>query len=175
VPVEVNASPSIVTSANTSDDTCALQQVTRTGAACLALLVTCENVRLVSLQSLLIYCSSSIDSIQYLFYSIVYQRFIRDKIMNFIDLCSLCNISVFILDQHQHGYYIHGRSPFGMADVNIRDMLNNFERESRSLSGSRGLQIDSNEQIFTMTIHRTIRQQYDRLKRIYDVRRVIRR
>lgn len=34
-------------------------------------------------------------------------------IENFVDLCSVCNISVLIFDHSFHGYYIHGRSPYG--------------------------------------------------------------
>ncbi|CAF0727533.1 unnamed protein product [Adineta steineri] len=106
--------------------------------------------------------------IQYFFYIIFYQRFIENKIMNFIDLCSVSNISVFILDQNRHGYYIHGRSPHGTTDVNMKDMLMNLERESRMLSGTRGLQANSTEQIFIMKINRTFRMQYDLLFRKYS-------
>ncbi|CAF2625636.1 unnamed protein product [Rotaria sp. Silwood2] len=105
--------------------------------------------------------------IQYLFYIIFYQRLIGDKILNFVDLCSVSNISVFILDQNYHGYYIHGRSPHGTADVNIKDMIMNLERESRSMSGTRGLQANSTEQIFIMRTNRTFRAQYDILCRKY--------
>jgi meckelin len=31
----------------------------------------------------------------------------------FVDLCSICNISFLFFDETHHGYYIHGRSPFG--------------------------------------------------------------
>jgi meckelin len=109
--------------------------------------------------------------IQYFFYIIFYQRLIADKIMNFIDLCSVSNISVFILDQNRHGYYIHGRSPHGTTDVNIKDMIMNLERESRLMSGTRGLQANSKEQIFIMKINREFRIQYELLFRKYYVRK----
>ena len=35
------------------------------------------------------------------------------KIEEFIDLCSVTNISLLIFNNSFHGYYIHGRSPFG--------------------------------------------------------------
>jgi len=109
--------------------------------------------------------------IQYFFYIICYQRMIADKIMNFIDLCSVSNISVFILDQNCHGYYIHGRSPHGTTDVNMKDMIMNLERESRLMSGKRGLQANSKEQIFIMKINREFRIQYELLFRKYYVRK----
>jgi meckelin len=109
-----------------------------------------------------------------LFYIIFYQRIIEDKIINFIDLCSVSNISVFILDQNRHGYYIHGRSPHGIADVNMKDMVMNLERESRFMSGTRGLQANSSEQLFIMKINRIFRIQYDLLCRKYYVENSIR-
>lgn len=35
------------------------------------------------------------------------------KVEEIIDLCSLCNISVLMFEHSFHGYYIHGRSPYG--------------------------------------------------------------
>jgi meckelin len=89
--------------------------------------------------------------------------------MNFVDLCSVSNISVFILDQNHHGYYIHGRSPHGITDVNLKDMIMNLERESRMLSGTRGLEANSTEQIFIMKINRSFRIQYDLSFRKFSV------
>ena len=66
--------------------------------------------------------------IQYLVYVLFYQRFIEDPLLNFIDLCSVSNISVFMLADNLYGYYIHGRSPHGTTDVNMRDMVLNLER-----------------------------------------------
>ena len=90
--------------------------------------------------------------------------------MNFIDLCSVSNISVFILDQAHHGFYLHGRSPHGMTDVNIKDMIMNLDRESRLLSGTRGLEVNSTEQIFIMKITKSFRKEYDLLFRKYYVK-----
>jgi len=108
--------------------------------------------------------------IQYFVYIIFYQRLIANKILNFIDLCSVSNISIFILDLNHHGYYIHSRSPHGITDVNIKDMLMNFHREKTQMSGRRGLQNNSNEQIFIMKININFRKQYELLFRNYYVR-----
>jgi meckelin len=111
--------------------------------------------------------------IQYFAYIIFYQRIVADKIVNFVDLCSVSNISVFILDQHYHGYYIHGRSPHGTTDVNMKDILMNFHREENRMSNTRGLQDNSEEQIFIMKINRSFRRQYELLFRNYYVRIII--
>jgi meckelin len=34
----------------------------------------------------------------------------------FVDLCTIANISIFILDEINHGYYIHGKTPGGIAE-----------------------------------------------------------
>ena len=37
-------------------------------------------------------------------------------IEDFVDLCSVANISIFIVDDNLHGYYIHGENPFGFSE-----------------------------------------------------------
>jgi len=109
--------------------------------------------------------------VQYLIYLLFYRRFVEDRLINFVDLCSVSNISVFILIDNLYGYYIHGRSPHGATDVNMRDMIMNLEREANQMSGTRGLQPKSDEQTFIMRIDRTFRSQYEILLRSYQVRR----
>ena len=108
--------------------------------------------------------------VQYLVYLIFYQRFIEDRLLNFVDLCSVTNISVFILTDNLYGYYIHGLSPHGATDVNMKDMLMNLERESNRMSGTRGLEAKSKEQTFIMKLSRKFRQQYGALVQTYQVR-----
>jgi len=65
------------------------------------------------------------------------------KSEDFVDLCSITNISVFIFDQDLHGYYIHGENPAGAADVSARDMKKNLENEEQGDSKIRGLLSDT--------------------------------
>ncbi|CAF1123716.1 unnamed protein product [Rotaria magnacalcarata] len=109
--------------------------------------------------------------VQYLIYVIFYQRFVEDKIINFIDLCSVSNISVFIFTDNLYGYYIHGLSPHGTTDVNIKDMTMNLERESNQLSGKRGLQAKSDEQTFIVQISRNFRGVYTEARNRYHIQR----
>ncbi|CAF1576458.1 unnamed protein product, partial [Adineta ricciae] len=108
--------------------------------------------------------------IQYLVYILFYQRRVEDKIINFIDLCSVSNISVFILMDNLYGYYIHGRSPHGLADVNMKDMMLNLNREDNQMIGKRGLQPNSDEQIFIVRVDRAFRLQYETLLQSYQNR-----
>ena len=108
--------------------------------------------------------------ILYLIYKLFYERFVEDKILNFIDLCSVSNISVFILMYNHYGYYIHGRSPHGSTDVNMKEMIINLERESKQMIGKRGLQDSSDDQTFIVRIGVDFRRQYQILLQTYRVR-----
>jgi hypothetical protein len=110
--------------------------------------------------------------IQYLIYVLFYQRFVEDKLLNFMDLCSVSNISVFILTDTHYGYYMHGRSPHGTTDVNMRDMIMNLERESNQMSGTRGLEAKSDEQTFIIKLDRPFRAQYNLLLQSYRVNKI---
>jgi len=57
----------------------------------------------------------------------------------FVDLCSFANISIFMLDSVQHGYYIHGISPSGTAEGTVEFLRMSLERESRGHGRSRGM------------------------------------
>lgn len=49
--------------------------------------------------------------------------------LDFIDLCSVANISIIIFNEELNGYYIHGKSPNGSADVNSQKLSLNLESE----------------------------------------------
>ena len=57
---------------------------------------------------------------------------------DFMDLLSVANMSVFILDQSLHGYYIHGQSPSGKADINVDELLKSLEEEGQGKVRNRG-------------------------------------
>ena len=51
------------------------------------------------------------------------------KSEDFVDLCAITNTSIFIFDQDVHGYYIHGESPLGQADVSAKALKENLDHE----------------------------------------------
>lgn len=59
--------------------------------------------------------------------------------MNFVDLCSMANISIFIFSSYYHGYYIHGLNPVGASEGSIEDLKEVLTKESKGNSRSRGL------------------------------------
>jgi meckelin len=90
------------------------------------------------------------------------------KKQEFMDLCSVSNISVFILDELLHGFYIHGQSPIGKADVNYDELFTFLNHEGAGTMRSRGLENDNNDdhcknQSYEMYISNVMRTVYDGL------------
>ncbi|KAL7674077.1 hypothetical protein ACOME3_000356 [Neoechinorhynchus agilis] len=90
-----------------------------------------------------------------------YSRLIKDRFYNMIDLCSVANISILLLSERLHGYYIHGRSPHGSTDVELFEILNNFKNEKENLCSQRGLVIGNATQVFELRITPQFRLQID--------------
>lgn len=81
---------------------------------------------------------------------------------NFVDLCSITNISVFIFDQRIHGYYIHGESPMGQTDISTNQLNENLNFEERGESRNRGLLSEyPNLQTFEIFLPVKVRQIYE--------------
>uniref|UniRef100_A0A4W2C9P8 Transmembrane protein 67 n=1 Tax=Bos indicus x Bos taurus TaxID=30522 RepID=A0A4W2C9P8_BOBOX len=104
-----------------------------------------------------------IGLIQIVFFAVFYERFIEDKIRQFVDLCCMSNISVFLLSHRCFGYYIHGRSVHGHADTNMEEMNMNLKREAENLCSQRGLVPNTDGQTFQIAISSQMRQHYDRI------------
>ncbi|KAM9308424.1 meckelin [Gastrophryne carolinensis] len=104
-----------------------------------------------------------IGCLQILFFSGIYERFVEDKIRQFVDLCSMSNVSVFILSHKCYGYYIHGRSVHGHADTNMEEMNMNLKRESENMCSQRGLQPNTDIQTFQISVSGRFRTQFDRI------------
>ncbi|XP_078254537.1 meckelin [Rhinoraja longicauda] len=94
----------------------------------------------------------------------IYERFVEDRISQFIDVCSVSNISVIILSHKCFGYYIHGRSVHGHADTNMEEMNLNLKREAENLCGQRGLVPNTETETFQIFITSKVREQYDKIR-----------
>uniref|UniRef100_A0A8C8AQV0 Transmembrane protein 67 n=1 Tax=Otus sunia TaxID=257818 RepID=A0A8C8AQV0_9STRI len=105
----------------------------------------------------------AIAFLQIIFFSVFYERFVEDKISQFVDLCCMSNISVFLLSHNCFGYYIHGRSVHGQADTNMEEMNMNLKREAENLCSQRGLLPNTDGQTFQISISRKMRLHYDRI------------
>ncbi|XP_038662201.1 meckelin-like [Scyliorhinus canicula] len=91
------------------------------------------------------------------------ERFVEDKIQQFVDLCSVSNVSVLVLLHRCYGYYIHGRSVHGQADIGMESMYLNLKKEEGNLCAMRGLEPNMDVQTFEVLISNKVRQQYDRI------------
>ncbi|KAM4018585.1 LOW QUALITY PROTEIN: meckelin-like [Anomaloglossus baeobatrachus] len=105
----------------------------------------------------------AVGIVQVLFFIFIYERFFEDKIKQFVDLCSLSNVSVFILTHRCYGYYIHGRSVHGLADVSMETMLDHLRKEEENLCSLRGLEPGSELQTFELLLSERVREQYEKI------------
>jgi meckelin len=92
-------------------------------------------------------------------------RFVEDKLGQFADMCSVCNVSVFLLRDALFGYYIHGRSVHGTAEVDMWGMRENLRKEEAAMMARRGLISNSDLQTFEMHVPRLMREQLDAVLR----------
>jgi len=56
-------------------------------------------------------------------------RMVTNCMLNFVDLCSTANVSVFLLAAQRYGFYIHGQCVHGSSDVNLLMWHLNFRAE----------------------------------------------
>lgn len=105
-----------------------------------------------------------IGLLQVTFFTVIHEHFVEDKIRQFVDLCSISNVSVLLLSHRCYGYYIHGRSVHGHADTNMEEMNNNLKREAESMCGQRGLLPNTETQTFQVSLTHQMRGYYDRIR-----------
>lgn len=97
---------------------------------------------------------------------LIAHRYFYDYAFQFIDLCCLANISIFILDGRYHGWYLHGKSLHQFADCCMEEMNENIEKEKRDLVQRRGLGQTLNEtgidkDTFEVFLNERFREYYD--------------
>ena len=87
-----------------------------------------------SVHSVLLFAVTSIiwlgsGFLQWVWAAVFYERFYHHPIFFFVDSLSVANISVLLLDETGHGYYIHGKSVHSHSDTTFDEMNQNFEKE----------------------------------------------
>jgi meckelin len=88
---------------------------------------------------------------------------IADPFRNFMDLCSMANISVLAMPYPLRGYYIHGRSVHGMADTDMHEMNRFLKRERENLCSLRGLESGSEIQTFIVNMPFSFRERLNQI------------
>lgn len=75
-----------------------------------------------------------------------------------------------IFTNAKYGYYIHGKSPNGNADTSLKEMIFGIEKENYGLVAKRGLEPNSNNQVFAISITNKLRREYT--KAMYPIYQV---
>ncbi|CAD8069334.1 unnamed protein product [Paramecium sonneborni] len=65
---------------------------------------------------------------------------------DFVDLCAISNVSILILDDVLHGYYIHGENPVGYAEGSSEHLANCLHYEALGKGKKRGFIQESSQQ-----------------------------
>ena len=86
-----------------------------------------------------------------------------DSIRDFIDFCSMSNISLFVMSRSQYGFYIHGRSIHGRSDTSLHELYKQFQREEENLCTKRGLEPNSDQQVFEFALTTNFRKIYEKI------------
>lgn len=100
---------------------------------------------------------------QVLFKKYLYEPLIKNSVHEFVDLCSVANVSLFSMLYPRFGYYIHGRNANGTGDCGIAEMNALLEREERDLCTKRGLAPNSDQQTFVLVLPKIINDHYRKI------------
>ncbi|KOX67586.1 Meckelin, partial [Melipona quadrifasciata] len=99
---------------------------------------------------------------QWLVFVIFYEQCITNKMQEFINLCSIANISLFILPFNYYGFYIHGRSVHGFADTDLPTLINGFQMEKSNLCAHKGLIPGTTQQTFILYLTESFRLTFNK-------------
>ncbi|XP_026296669.1 meckelin [Apis mellifera] len=114
---------------------------------------------------ILIYCIHWLVSI------VFFEQCITNRMQEFVNLCSVANISVFILPFNYYGFYIHGRSVHGFADTDLPTLINNLQMEKNNLCAHRGLVPGTTQQTFILYLTKTFRITFNKNLKLTNIKR----
>ena len=109
------------------------------------------------------YSYSTLGFVQWFLLILIWEKFFSDKLRSFADLCSVANVSVFILSQNNFGYYIHGHSPTGQSDVDLEGIVNILTSESEGIVTKRSITNDTDDHTYRMALPSGLRNTFNRL------------
>ena len=102
----------------------------------------------------------AVGILQYAFH-LVLKHWYPLRTEDFVDICSICNMSVLMFDESFKGYYIHGRSPYGQAEISSEQLRLALEFESSGNAQMRGVvKEDPNMQTFEIFIPHELLERY---------------
>lgn len=101
---------------------------------------------------------------QLIYKVLLHERYVEQSITTrFIDLCTVSKISVFIMDDPYHGYYLHCDAPYEFADGDMRQLIQQLHDEAGNVRAGRGLigSPDSDCQTFELFVPEVWRRKYN--------------
>ena len=110
------------------------------------------------------------EACQTLFRFVWYERYFSEPTgQRFIDLCTLAKISVLIMDEFHHGYYLHCLSPYESAEYDMEHFYDEMRREGSGLMIDRGLNAPGclpDSQIFELFASDTFSMQFRKVRKV---------
>lgn len=71
---------------------------------------------------------------------LIAERFIEPSpVLRFVDLCTVAKISMVVLDERYHGFYLHCDAPYDFADGDMRQLVLSLTDEAGTVRAGRGL------------------------------------
>ncbi|KAI8586236.1 Meckelin, partial [Geranomyces variabilis] len=104
----------------------------------------------------------ALAGVQMLFRALIYDRYYKSKLYNFVDVLSMANLSLVAFDELCHGYYVHGQSIHPCADTNVGELNAYLRREKADLVPRRGLN-DTDQQCFEMYAQKEMRAAFNKV------------
>lgn len=89
--------------------------------------------------------------------AVLREKYVKNSIQQFVDICSIANVSVFTWLFESYGFYVHGRSPHGFSDTDMCSMMLQLRRAESNLCGRRGLMLTSEQQTYSFLVPRNVR------------------
>merc|ERR1719421_1656158 len=80
---------------------------------------------------------------QWLFMWGVWNRYVKDRVWQFVDLLAVTNISCVLLEEKFFGFYLHGRSVHDHVDADMSQLNAHLKREADGLMTTRGFTPDT--------------------------------
>lgn len=78
--------------------------------------------------------------IQYSWRYLIYDRYISEpQEQIFVDFCTIAKVSILVMDEKFHGWYMHCRSPHQFADGSMAELMEMIHKEEAGLTVDRSL------------------------------------
>lgn len=109
-----------------------------------------------------------VAGIQLLFTVLIYERYVGENpSSSFIDVCTVAKVSILIMDQKYHGYYLHCNAPHEHSDGSMAELGEHLFEEAAAMRVGRGLPgcPDASCQSFELHVPALWREMYDRVYR----------